>query len=173
MLIQICENYRANYSGMTIQHFGSLFKTFDIYPITMVKGFLHSYAVKQDIKICDLTWHSFISEIVTRFEGAGNHSVLLDFLEKVAEDGYLRDKRQQEFVMDLMKLNVPKLFAKKEEADETASREDTRVARAFQDFLASYINRNALKKIIIIEMMVSSVSLDCMTGLHRQYLNTT
>ena len=75
--------------------------------------------------------------------------------------------------MDLMKLNVPKLFAKKEEADETASREDTRVARAFQDFLASYINRNALKKIIIIEMMVSSVSLDCMTGLHRQYLNTT
>ena len=135
----------------------------------MVEGFLLSYAVKQDIKICDLNWHSFISEVVTRFEGARNHSVLLVFLKKVAEEGYLRDKRQQEFVMDLMKLNVPKLFAQKEGADETALREDTRVTRAFEEFLANYINKNALKKTIVIEMMVSRVSLDCMTGLHRQF----
>lgn len=151
MISQVRETTRANFPHMTIQQFGSLFKAFKIYPAKIVEEFLGLYVVQQDIKIKDPTWHAFISEIVERFGGASNHFFLLDLLKSVAS-GYLADKRQTEFILDLLQLKVPKLFAVEKEADEMAEKEDMEVAKKFSLFLRGFISRNALKHSILTQM---------------------
>lgn len=136
---------------MTIQQFGALFKAFKIYPSTIVEEFLGLYNVPQDIRINDPTWCSFINDVVVSFGGASAHVYLLDFLKSVA-DSYLKDKRQQQFVMDLLQLKVPKLFAVEEGANETIEKEDETVARKFSAFLRNFINRHALKNSILNQM---------------------
>ena len=107
--------------------------------------------MQQEVRINDPTWHSFIGEVVLRFGGARNHFFLLDFLRSVA-DSYLLDNRQREFISDLMQLNVPKLFAIEEGADEATEKEDMEVGKEFTIFLRNYINRNALKLSILSQM---------------------
>ena len=155
--LQVRDTTRANFNRMTIQQFGALFKAFKIYPSSTVEEFLGLYKVPQDIRINDPTWHSFINEVVISFGGARAHYYLLDFLKSVAE-GYLADKRQQEFVMDLLQLKVPKLFAIEEGADETMKKEDATVARKFSTFLRNFINRHALKNSILSQMTALLVS---------------
>ena len=116
-----------------------------------MEEFLWQYVVQQDIRINDLTWHSFINVVVVRFEGASHHIFLLDFLTSVAA-GYLTDKRQKTFVLDLLQLNVPKLFAVKEGVDEVTEKEDVEVAETFSIFLRNFINRNALQQSILIQI---------------------
>ena len=136
---------------MTIQQFGSLFKAFKIYPVQMVEQFLKSYEIPSGLTICDPTWLVFISEIVSRFGGARNHYFLLDFLTSVAS-AYLKDKRQKQFVTDLLQLKVPKLFAVEEGEDEEVRKEDLQVATKFSAFLKSYILRHALKHSLLNQM---------------------
>ena len=136
---------------MTIHQFGALFKAFKIYPSSAVEEFLSSYQVQQGIKINDPTWHSFISEVVSRFCGAKSHFFLLDFLKLVAAR-YVMDSRQTLYVMDLLQLKVPKLFAIEEETNETDEKEDVEVRRNFSAFLWNFINRNALKHSILTNM---------------------
>ena len=116
-----------------------------------MEDFLGQYVVQQDIRINDPTWHSFISEVVVRFGDARHHFFLLGFLESVAA-GYLTDKRQKEFVLDLLQLNVPKLFAVEEGADEATEKEDVEVGKNFSIFLRNFINRHALKHSILTKM---------------------
>ena len=162
---QIRETTKSCFPSLTIQQFGSLFKAFKIFPAKMVEEFLGFYVIQPGLKIGDPTWHMFVSEIVVRFGGARNHFFLLDFLKAVAA-GYLSDKRQQEFVVDLLQLKVPKLFAVEEGADgpEAAEKEDTEVARRFSVFLRAYINRNALKHSILNQMSTLLVCL--IVGMH-------
>ena len=152
-LLQIRDTTRANFPRLTIQQFGALFKAFKIYSADIVEEFFRIYVVQQDVRINDPTWHSFIGEVVLRFGGARNHFFLLDFLKSVA-DSYLVDKRQKEFVLDLMQLKVPKLFAIEEGAEdpEDVEKEDVEVGKQFTIFLRSYINRNALKHSILTQM---------------------
>ena len=107
--------------------------------------------VQQDVRIDDPTWHSFINEVVVRFGGASHHFFLLDFLRSVAAS-YVTDERQKEFVLDLLQWNMPKLFAVKEGADEVTEKKDVEVARNFSIFLRNFINRNALKHSILIQL---------------------
>ena len=136
---------------MTIHQFGALFKAFRIYSVGTVAEFLYSYRVQQDVKINEPTWHSFISEVVMRFGGARNHFFLQDFLLAVAA-GYLADKRQTEFVLDLLQLKVPKLFGIEEGGDSTAEKDDAEVAKCFSLFLRTFINKHALKRSILNQM---------------------
>ena len=142
---------KANFPRLTIQQFGSLFKAFKIYPVKMVEEFLGFYEIRQGMKINDPTWQTFISEIVSRFGGARNHFFLLDFLKNVSHS-YLHEIRQSEFVVDLLQLKVPKLFAMEEGSDEIAEKEDLEVARRFTFFLRNYVNRHALKQSILAQM---------------------
>ena len=144
---------------MSIQQFGALFKAFKIYSPNIVEQFLKTYKVQPDVKIDDPTWHSFISEVVMRFGGARNHFFLLDFLQSVAT-GYLADRRQKEFILDLLQLSVPKLFAVEEGCEDAA--EDMEVTKKFTFFLRSFISRHALKHSILTQMtaiLVCSLSL--------------
>ena len=142
---------KANFPRLTIQQFGSLFKAFKIYPVKMVEEFFGFYEIQQGMKINDPTWQTFISEIVSRFGGARNHFFLLDFFKNVSHS-YLHEIRQSEFVVDLLQLKVPKLFAMEEGSDEMAEKEDLEVARKFTFFLRNYVTRHALKQSILAQM---------------------
>lgn len=110
------------------------------------------------MKINDPTWQNFIGEIVSRFGGARNHNFLLDFL-KSASNSYLIEARQAMFVIDLLQLKVPRLFAVEEGADEIAETEDLEVARRFILFLRAFINRHALKQTVLAQMSTILVSI--------------
>ena len=68
-----------------------------------------------------------------RSSGAQHHHYLLDFLQSVAEC-YHKDGRAGDLVVDLLKLEVPKLFAV-----EGGSEEDEAVRCEFSRFLQNYI----------------------------------
>ena len=68
-----------------------------------------------------------------RFSGAQHHHYLLDFLQSVAER-YHKDGWAEDLVVDLLKLEVPKLFAV-----EGGSEEDEAVRCEFSRFLQNYI----------------------------------
>ena len=77
---------------------------------------------------------SFMSQHNTlRFSGAHHHHYLLDLLQSVAER-YHQDGRAGDLLVDLLKLEVPKLFAV-EEGEE----KDEEVRHKFSEFLRNYI----------------------------------
>ena len=118
----------------------------------MVAEFLGFYVIQPGMKINDPTWQTFISNIVSRFGGARMHYFLLDFLKSVF-NSYLAEARQAMFIVDLLQLNVPKLFAVEVyDDDEIAEKEDLEVARRFSFFLRSRINRHALKDAVLSQM---------------------
>ena len=86
---------------------------------------------------------SFIS---SRFGGAQHHHYMLNFLKSVAEY-YHGDGRAGDLVVDLLKLEVPKLFAV-EEGGEKIKAED----HEFSVFLRDYICRCNLKLTILGKM---------------------
>ncbi len=84
-----------------------------------------------------------------RFGGALHHRLLLDFLKKVAER-YLQDQRAAEFVLDLLQLSVPKLFAVESSGKEKGAAAS--ISAEFMAFLKDYITRNSLKLLILCQM---------------------
>ena len=81
-----------------------------------------------------------------RFSGAHHHHYLLDLLQSVAER-YHQDGRAGDLLVDLLKLEVPKLFAV-EEGDE----KDEEVRHKFSEFLQNYIFWCNLKHTILKKM---------------------
>ena len=81
-----------------------------------------------------------------RFSGAHNHHYLLDFLQSVAEH-YYQDGRAGDFIMHLLQLNVPKLFAV-----EVGGDKDEAVCRKFSSFLKNYILRCCLQHTLLNNM---------------------
>ena len=117
----------------------------------MVEEFLGFYVIQPGMKITDPTWQTFISEIVSRWPGARNQFFLLHFLKSVS-NSYFTEARPAAFVVDLLQLKVPKLFAVEEESDEMAEKEDLEVSRRFCYFLRGYINRHTLKQSLLAQM---------------------
>ena len=143
---------------MTIQQFGALFKALNIYPAESVQKLLESYVIPQDIRISDPTWQSLISEVAARFAGARNHVFLLDFLKSVSHV-YIADGRHNEFIFDLLKLRVPKLFVVQEGTDESVQQVDMEVAGNLSEFLNCYIYRHVHKHLILSQMATMMVSI--------------
>ena len=119
----------------------------------MVEEFLGFYVIQPGMKINDPIWQTFISDIVLRFGGARNHYFLLDFLKNVSNI-YCTEARPAAFVVDLLQLKIPKLFATEEQGsdDDIAEKEDLEVSRRFSYFLRAYINRHALKQSVLSQM---------------------
>ena len=116
-----------------------------VYCLQFIESYLRAYRVPQGIRIRDATWSVFINELVSRFP---YHPYLLTFLKSIAEH-YRIEKRAHEFIMDLLQLNVPKLFAVEPgELEEDAQA----VAMEFTSFLYDFINRNALKPAILTQL---------------------
>ena len=78
--------------------------------IQFLEEYLESYTVPPGMKISDGTCNQFFSEVVTRFPAAHGHYYLLDFLHKILKR-YRADRCEGAFVLDLLQLGVPKLFA--------------------------------------------------------------
>lgn len=85
-----------------------------------------------------------LQQIFHRFPGAHAHYFVKDFLQSVA-DRYKKDGRSRDFVLDLLKVQVPKLLSL--ESEEKVADQD--VQSEFQTFLQDYIRRNALKETIL------------------------
>ena len=94
----------------------------------------------------------FLNANTSRFSGAQHHHYLLDWLKRVA-NRYCDDGRAGDFVMDLLKLKVPKLFAV-----EGGRAEDEAVGHKFSLFLRDYLYRCALKGTFLEKMGVILVS---------------
>ena len=135
---------------MSIEQVCSLFSAFNVYPAGTVKDFLSSYVISQKICICDPTWQKFIEVVVDRFIGAENHFFLCSFMEAVGRK-YVEDKRSPLFLVDLLQLKVPKLFAL-EDTNVTGDTTPSEVPRKFSSFIRSYINSNALKSHLLMQM---------------------
>ena len=71
--------------------------------------YLESYNVPINTKINDGTCKEFFGEVVDRFPAAHEHYYLLGFLMKISER-YREDNCAMNFVLDLVKLGVPKLL---------------------------------------------------------------
>ena len=74
----------------------------------MLQEFLERSAIQADVSL--LCWEDFFTEVVLNFETAQHHSFLLNFLEGVA-NAYERSDRPDEYIYDLMKLNVSNLLS--------------------------------------------------------------
>ena len=79
-----------------------------------------------------------------RYSGAHGHYYIKDFLKSVA-NRYLVDGRAGDFVLDLLRLKVPRLLAL-EPGEEEAGQA---VQDEFKRFLQDFIRRNALKHTIL------------------------
>ena len=77
-----------------------------------------------------------------------------EFLQSIAIK-YQEDRRARDFVVDLVKIRVPRLLAI-EPGEEKAGSE---VQTSFKQFLQSYIRRNALKHTLLTHISHIMVSL--------------
>ena len=85
-----------------------------------------------------------MNRISDRYSGAHAHYYVTDFLRKVA-DRYNCEGRAGDFVLDLLKLQVPMLLSI-EPRNEAAGQE---VQSEFKKFLQMFIRKNALKHTIL------------------------
>ena len=92
-----------------------------------------------------------IVSLSIRFTDARHHKSLLEFLQSVAVS-YLKQCRAKDFVLDLLQLDVPKLFASECEGSTSTLQSDIAagsVSDEFTTFLSEYIQRNDLRKAIL------------------------
>ena len=75
-----------------------------------------------------------------RFSGAHGHRFLFNFVKAVG-DHYVKDGRPQDFIIDLLSINVPKLFGLPADTDVQGHV----VQNEFTSFVLNYILTNALK----------------------------
>eukprot|EP00731_Ephydatia_muelleri_P026782 Em0018g882a len=127
--------------------------------IKFVEEYLSAYKIPQAIKLCDGTWSVFIIEVIDRYSGAHNHHFLLEFIKRVGAH-YATDRRPLEFILDLLDINVPKLFALPEKTDKGYV-VAVEVQGNLSTFVQEYIHLNALTSDLLQRMnkIMSSISL--------------
>ena len=90
--------------------------------------------------------HDFMTIMINlvshRFSGAHAFYYVKGFLQKVA-DSYKSDGRARDFVLDLLKLQVPKLLSS--ESEEEAKK----MWSEFKIFLQGFIRRNTLQQALL------------------------
>ena len=79
--------------------------------------------------------------------GAHNHRFILNFM-KTVRDNYVKDGRSHDFILDLLGINVPKLFGLPEDTDK-GHPVAVEVQSEFSAFIQSYIHHNALNHFFI------------------------
>ena len=81
---------------------------------------------------------------ICRYPGAHQHRFLLGFFKRVGEY-YVMHGRANDFVLDLLRINVPKLFSFSDNSDAIYSEACKKVQLEFSTFIQRYIYLNALK----------------------------
>lgn len=116
--------------------------------MTFLEEYLLEYSdnVPSGIRINSEVWKQFLRLVVSRFNGAGNHSCLLQLLQAVAKQ-YCNDKRAEKFVPDLLDLDVPELFSIRDTCEERL--EDEKLRSEFMNFIKLYILKNNLKDSVL------------------------
>jgi len=112
-------------------------------------------------KLIDSPWPEFFREITLRHKGASGHEFLITTMKKFSEV-YLSESIPAEFILHLLKLDVPKLF------DETPGKRQStshylspdEVHSKFTDFLKEYIysSQSAEQLVLQFASIMDSVS---------------
>eukprot|EP00731_Ephydatia_muelleri_P026808 Em0018g908a len=111
--------------------------------VEFVEEYLNVYKIPLGIKICDGTWNVFINEVIDRHSGGHNHRFLLEFIKRVGTH-YATDRRPLDFILDLLDIKVPKLFALPEKTDNGYA-VAVEVQGNLSTIVQDYIYLNALK----------------------------
>ena len=89
-------------------------------------------------------YHYTVTDTHCRHSGANNHHFLLKFIKSIGTQ-YVTDKRPHDFILDLLKIDVPKLFALPEKTDNGYD-VAVEVQSNLSTFVQDYIYSNDLKK---------------------------
>ena len=89
-------------------------------------------------------YHYTVTDTHCRHSGANNHHFLLEFIKQVGAQ-YVTDQRPRDFILDLLKINVPMLFALPEKTDNGYD-VAVEVQSNLSTFVQEYIYDNGLKK---------------------------
>ena len=89
-------------------------------------------------------YHYTVTDTHCRHSGASNHHFLLEFIKRVGAQ-YVTDKRPHDFISDLLKIKVAKLFALPEKTD-NGYNVAVEVQSNLSAFVQEYIYDNDLKK---------------------------
>ena len=87
-----------------------------------------------------------------RFPHAHCKSCIVDFIERISK-AYKSDKRQNTFVLDLVKLDTPNLLRV-----QSPKEDDPRVDLIFIEVVRTFIHKNALRKVILNQVPTIMVS---------------
>lgn len=133
--MQIITTTHENLPKLTVKQFLLLFQSLRIYPPEFLEHFLDKFDLPSTVIINSHEWIVFLTEFVAIFSGARNHRCIDIFLARVAANCKYG---KVQFILDLLQLNVPKLFAV--EDDVLHRDDDMEVAQQFKHNLQKSIH---------------------------------
>lgn len=80
---------------------------------------------------------------ICRFSGAHNHHYLVGFIKNVG-DQYTKNEQSLDFIIDLLRINVPNLLGLPEKTN-TGHHKAVEIQHDFSTYVLTYIHQNALK----------------------------
>ena len=92
---------------------------------------------------------------MSRFQGARNHNFILKFFKQVKGTS----ESLFDFVIDLLNLKVPQLFAVEDGTDELTERKDIKVAHGFSSFLQSCFTESVIEQSFLMQITSLLVSM--------------
>jgi hypothetical protein len=113
-----------------------------------LQDYLDQYVVLPNVKISDATWSEFFKVVLERFPNQEPQHSLFHFLCKVSKQ-YKDSNRPDEFIPDLLKLDILRLFVSNSNIDDDGGEA---IRLRFSDFLKSYIMRNNLNKSLLVQI---------------------
>ena len=130
--------------NLTIKQFGALF-TLRILNPSLVEEFLKQYRFAKGESINSPDWIIFLTEVISRCQGAGNHPFLITHFLQPAFKWYTHEEHHELFVNDLIEVSfkVYGLFAVGDEKERNLA-----VSHKFKEFLVGIITMDSLSCVI-------------------------
>ena len=134
--------------NLTIKQFGALF-TLRILNASLVEEFLKQHRFAKGECINSPDWIIFLTEVISRCQGAGNHPFLITHFLQPAFDGYTHEDHCKLFLNDLIEvsLKVHGLFAVCDK-DNAEEERNLTVSHEFKKFLIKTITMDSLLCVI-------------------------
>lgn len=93
-------------------------------------------------------YHTDMCTIITRYSEAQHHKTLLEFLKSVG-DTYQEQRRAKNFVLDLLHIDVSKLFAEGHEKPPLQHEGGAGTSEEFSAFLCTYIQKFSISGAVL------------------------
>ena len=149
----------SSLQSLTVRQFGALF-TLGIFNTSLVEQFLRCYNFPKNDFVNNADWIIFLNEIISRCQGARNHSFLVTKLYIKRAEQYNLGGHREFLLADLMEIavKVHGLFAVEEENCEQESSKPT-PSLEFKEFVRRNIDIDSLKCVISAKLDFFEVSI--------------